>query len=123
MKQMCVSKGGGAGIAEWLSFEGHHPENWWEKEIRTLELLIRIASQSEREGADELFKSDFAVLVSVKDVEEVFRELTRVTIGEEPLVEASELLPVEPAVWIVSQELVVPMCVRALANRDSERNA
>lgn len=92
------------------------------KEIRTLELFIRIASQSEREGTDELLKGDFAVLVSVKDVEEIFRKFARVTIGEELLVEAPELLPVEPAAWIVSQELGVPMCVRALANRDRERN-
>ena len=115
-------QGGGAGIAGWLPFEGHHAGNWWGKEVRTLELFIRIASQCEREGGDELFKGDFAVLVSVKDVEEVFRELARVTVREALLVEAPELLPVEPAVWIVSQELVVPMCARVLAHRDRERN-
>lgn len=82
--------------------------------MRTLELFTRIASQSEGEGADELFKADFAVAVSVKDAEEVFRELARVTIGEEPLVKVSELLSVESAVWIVSQELFVPVCARAL---------
>ena len=77
--------------------------------MRTLELFTRIASQSKGEGADELFKADFAVTVSVKDAEEVFRELARVTIGEEPLVKVPELLSVESAVWIVSQELFVPV--------------
>ena len=85
--------------------------------MRTLELFTRIASQSEGEGADELFKADFAVAVSVKDAEKVFRELTRVTIGEDPLVKVPELLSVESAVWIVSQELVVPVCASALVDR------
>ena len=112
----------GLATPRWLSWEGNHAENWWEQETRTLELFIRIASQSEGEGAYELFKSDFAVVVSVKDAEEVFHELARVTIGEELLVEAPELLPVESAVRIVSQELVVPVCTRVLANRDRERD-
>ena len=96
--------------------------NWWEQEIRTLELFIRVSMQSEGEGAYELFESDFAVVVGVKDAEEVFHELARVTIGVELFVEAPELLPVESAVRIVSQELVVPVCARVLANRERERD-
>ena len=115
-------QGGGVGIAGRPSFKAHHGETWWERGIRTLELFTRIASQSEGEGADKLFKADFAVLVSVKDAEEVFCKLARVTIGEEPLVEVPKLLPIESSVWIVSQELVVPVCVCVLADRDRERD-
>ncbi len=60
-------------------------------------------------------------MVCVKDTEEVFCELCRVTIGEELLVDVPELLSVESAVRIVSQELAVPVCARVLANRDRER--
>lgn len=40
------------------------------KRIRTLELVIRIASQGEGEGADELPEVDSAVSVTVKNIED-----------------------------------------------------
>ena len=47
-------------------------------------------------------------MVSVKDVEEVFGEFARISRGEEPLMEAPEFILADVALWIVSNEILVP---------------
>ena len=96
-----------ATIVRWLRT---HRETQWERGVRTFELFIRIASRGEGERADELPKVDFIVVVSIKDIEEVFCELGWVTGGEDPLVEVSEFLLAEPAIRIVSHVILVPGC-------------
>ena len=99
-----------------------------------MELFIRSASQNEGEGQYEFLKIYCAVVVSVKDAEEVFSELARVSRGEDPLEEEHEFLPVESAVRIVLHENVVAVCAcvracvrvcvcaRVLVNRERERD-
>jgi len=59
--------------------------------------------------ADELFKADFAVVITVQIAEEVVHKLARFTMGEEPPLEVVELLLVKFSVWVVSHELFVPV--------------
>jgi len=107
-----------ATIVRWLRT---HRETQWERGIRTFELFIRIASRGEGEWADKLFKANFAVVVSVKGAEEVFRELARITGGEESLVEASEFLLVKPAVRRVLLEIFVPVYASIGGSGQGER--
>ena len=75
---------------------------------RTLELLIQSSTGRDRESTDELLKVDSAVLVLVKDLEDVVCELARVAEGEELLVDLAELGFVELAGGAVFQEAFVP---------------
>jgi hypothetical protein len=64
---------------------------------RTFELFVELASGGDGEGADELLEVDCAIVVVVKDVEDVFSELAGIAKGEELLVDAAEFLLVELA--------------------------
>ena len=80
----------------------------WGWRGHTLELLVQATATCYAEGADELFKVDRTVLVFVKDVEYIVCELAGVAEGEELLVYATELGPVEVARWTVPEESLVP---------------
>lgn len=60
-------------------------------------------------------------MISIKDVEEVFRELARISGGEEPRAEEREFLPAEAATWIISHEIFVPVC-ESIGRSDRETN-
>lgn len=62
-------------------------------------------------------------MVTVKNIEDVFREFARITGGEEPLVEALKFLLVEPPIWIVSYKVFVALGARAFVDKDREGDA
>ena len=72
-----------------------------------------------REKADELVEVDSFVVVTVKDAENVLYELACVTRGDRPLIEALKFLAV---IRVVLHEVLIPVCVRAMADRDRKGN-
>ena len=63
----------------------------------TFQLLVQSPAGGDRKGTNELFKVDSPVLVLVKHVEDVVRELSRITEGEELFVDLAKFLLVELA--------------------------
>jgi len=72
------------------------------------------------ERDDELLEVDSFVVITVKDAEDVVREIARIARREEALMKALEFLPVEAALRVVSHEVLVAVCARAMADRDRE---
>ena len=75
---------------------------------RTFELLIQPSPTRYAEGADELFEVDRAVLVLVEHIEDIVRELARITEWEELLVYPSKFVFVELPRWAILQKASVP---------------
>ena len=76
---------------------------------RTSQLLVQSPPTRDAESAYEFLEVNRAVLVLIEDIEDVVRELARVSEGEELLVYSAKLSLVELTGRAVLEEALVPV--------------
>lgn len=84
------------------------------------EFLVHLSSRGDGEGADELFEIYRAVLVVVKDVEDVVGKGARVAKGKELLVDLLKVLLAQLSRGTVLQETLVPSKMRELDSQGAQ---
>jgi hypothetical protein len=80
-------------IAQSVNFKARHYAN--APRLRTLEFLIQLTARRHAQGAYKLLEVDSAILVVIKDFENIFSKFVRVSEWEELLVDLAEFCLIE----------------------------